>query len=69
MSSDFLNLGHNIDNFKAKATIAEEFQILLYNFKTSKKIDVVKAYLFWLFGVYLVNHPIYSIMSTSNKCQ
>ncbi len=46
-----------------------EFQILSRNFKTSKKVDAVKAYLFQLLGVYLVDDPIHSTMSTPNKRQ
>ncbi len=46
MSSDFPNPGHNIDNFKVEAIIAIKFQILLLNFKTSKKIDTMRTYLF-----------------------
>ncbi len=61
--------GHNVDDFKARATMAVKFQILLYNFKASKKVDVVKAYLFRLLGVYLIDDPIHSTMSTPNKHQ
>lgn len=62
VSSNFFDLGYDVDDFKAEATIAIEVQILLRNFKNFKKIDVMKPYLFWLLGVYLVNDPIYSIM-------
>ncbi len=69
ISSNFPDPGHNIDDFKAGAIVAVEFQILLRNFKASKKVDVVKAYLFQLLGVYLVDNPMHSTMSTPNKHQ
>lgn len=69
MSSDFCDLEHNMDDFNVRAIIAVEFQIMLRNFKVSKKIDVIKVYLFRLFGVYLGNDLIHSMMSTSNKHQ
>lgn len=59
MNNDFSNPGYNIDNFKVEITIIIEFQILLPNFKASKKIDAVKVYLFQLLKVYLVNNPIH----------
>ena len=46
VSSDFPNPGYNVDDFKARTIVAVEFQILLRNFKASKKVDIVKAYLF-----------------------
>ena len=46
ISSNFPDSRHNIDNFKTRATIAIESQVLLQNFKAFKKIDVVKTYLF-----------------------
>ncbi len=69
MSSDFPDPGHNVDNFKGVAIVAVEFQILSRNFKASKKIDVVKAYLFRLLEMYLVDDPIHSTISTLNKRQ
>lgn len=67
MSSDFFDLGYKVDNFKTMAIIIVEFQILLQNFKVSKKIDIVKTYLFWLLRIYLINNPIYLIILTPNK--
>ncbi len=67
--SDFPDPGHDVDDFKGGATVAVEFQILLRNFKASKKIDAVKAYSFRLLGVYLVDDPIHSTMSMPNKRQ
>ncbi len=49
--------------------MAVEFQILSCNLKTSKKVDVVKTYLFWLLRVYLVDDPMHSTISTPNKRQ
>ncbi len=46
-----------------------EFQILLRNFKASKKVDAIKAYLFRLLRMYLVDDPMHSTMSTPNKRQ
>ena len=69
VSNDFLKPGHNVDNFKARITVAVEFQVLLQNFKASKKIDGVKMYLFWLLGVYLVDDSIHSTMLMPNKRQ
>ncbi len=69
LSSEFPHPRHDVDDFKGRVTVAVEFQILSRNFKASKKIDVVKAYLFWLLGVYLVDDPIHSTMSTPNKRQ
>ncbi len=46
-----------------------EFHILLRKFKASKKVDVVKAYLFWLLEVNLIDNPMYSTMLTPNNCQ
>ncbi len=69
VSSDFPDPGHDVDNFKAGAIVAVEFQILSRNFKASKKVDAVKAYLFRLLGVYLVDDLIHSTMSTPNKRQ
>ncbi len=69
VSSDFPDPAHNVDDFKAEAIVAVEFQILSRNFKAPKKVDAVKAYSFLLLGVYLVDDPMYSMMSTPNKCQ
>lgn len=52
---DYLRPGHDVDNFKAIARVAIEFQINSQNFKATKKINTVKAYLFRLLGVYLVD--------------
>lgn len=67
VSSVFPDPGYNVDNFKTRAIVAVKFQILSPNFKPSKKIDIVKAYLFRLLKVYLIDDPIYSTMSTLNK--
>ena len=69
ISSDFLDPGHDVDDFKLGATMAIEFQIFSRNFKVSKKVDAVNAYLFRLLGVYLVDDPIHLTMSIPNKRQ
>ncbi len=69
VNSDFPDPGYDVDDFKAGATVAVEFQILSRNFKASKKVDAVKAYSFRLLGVYLVDDPMHSTMLTPNKRQ
>ncbi len=69
VSNDFSDPRYNIDNFIARMIVVVKFQILLLNFKDSKKIDVVKAYSFRLLRVYLVDDPIHSTISTLNKHQ
>lgn len=69
MRGDLPDLEHDVDNLKVEVMVAIEFQILSPNFKVFKKIDAVKTYLFRLFGVYVINDLIYSIMSTPNKHQ
>lgn len=69
MSSDFPDSGYDIDDFKAGVIVAVEFQILLHNFKISKKINTVKVYSFLLLRVYLVDNPIHSIILMPNKHQ
>lgn len=46
-----------------------EFQILLYNFKASKKVNVIKTYLFQLLGMYFINDTMHLMMLTPNKRQ
>ena len=67
VDKDYSNLGHNVDNFKIGAKVAMEFQINSRNFKASKKIDAIKAHLFRLLGVYLVDNPSNETMSTPKK--
>ncbi len=67
VSSEFPDVGHNVNNFKARATVVVEFQILLHNFKASKKVDAVKAYLFQLLRIYLIDDLMHSTISTLNK--
>lgn len=68
-NSDFPDLRHDVTNFKSSATVEVEFQILLHNFKASKIVNAVKAYLFQLLGVYLIDNPMQSKISISNKRQ
>lgn len=68
VTSNYSNPRHNVNNFKSDAIIAVEFQILLQNFKVSKKFDIIKTYSFRLLGVYLINDSVYSIILTLNKC-
>ena len=44
-----------------------EFQILLRNLKTFKKIDILKVYLFRLLEVYFINNLMQSILLTSDN--
>lgn len=67
VDGNYPNPGYNVDNFKAIIKVVVEFQINSRNFKASKKIDVVKAYLFRLVEIYLVNNLSNKIISTSKK--
>lgn len=67
INSNYPDPRYNVDNFKSGATVAIEFQILLRNFKASKKVDVVKAYSFRLLGVYFIDDPMHSTISTPEK--
>lgn len=58
INSNFLKSRYDIDNFKSGITMVLVFQILSYNFKTSKKVDTIKVYLFRLLEVYLINDLI-----------
>lgn len=58
INSNSLKLRYDIDNFKSGITVVVVFQILSYNFKTSKKVDTIKVYLFRLLEVYLINDLI-----------
>lgn len=68
ISNNFSNPGHNIDELISGAIVVVEFQILLYNFKASQKVDAVNAYLFQLLGVYLIDDLINLTILTLNKC-
>ena len=46
INTDFPNPKYNVDDFKLGAIVAMEFQILLRNFKASKKRNAIKAYSF-----------------------
>lgn len=69
INANFPKPGYNIDDFKAGAIVVVEFYILLRNFKASNKVDVIKAYSFWLLEVYLIHNPMYSMISILNKRQ
>lgn len=43
---DYPDLGHYMDDFKAKIKVAIEFQMILCNFKTLKRVDAIKTYFF-----------------------
>lgn len=64
---DYPGLDYNINNFKTGAKVAIEFQINSQNFKTTKKIDIVKIYLFRFLKVYLVDKPIKKTISIPEK--
>lgn len=67
INSDFSDPKHNVDDIKAEAIMIIDIQIPLHNFKTSKKVDIIKIYLFQLLKVYLVNDLMHLTMSTLNK--
>ena len=67
VKGDYPDPGHDVDDFKAGARVAVEFQIVSRNFKASKRIDAVKAYSFRLLGVYLIDEPTNSTISTPEK--
>ena len=69
VNSDYPGPGHDVNNFKSGATVAIKFQILLQNFKASKKVDAIKTYSFRLLEVYLVDDPVHSTISTPDKRQ
>lgn len=46
IEDDYSDLGHDIDDFKAKTKIAIKFQLIFHKFKISKKINTIKAYSF-----------------------
>lgn len=69
VNSDFPNLGHDVNDFKLGTIVAVEFQIVLHNFKASKKVEAVIVYSFQLLGVYLINNKVQSIMSIPDKRQ
>lgn len=62
----YSNLDYNVKNFKAEVKVTVEFQVNFGYFKASKKIDIVKTYLFCLLKVYLVDN-VNNEMSTSEK--
>lgn len=67
MDADYPNPGHDVDDFKNGSKVAVEFQIMSRNFKASKKVDAVKAFFFRLLGVYLIDNPIQTTVSTPEK--
>ena len=70
VKSDYSDLGYDVNDFKAGARVAVEFQIVLRNFRISKKIDAVKAYSFQLLGVYLIDELTNgTILSPENQHQ
>lgn len=67
VNTNFPDPEHNVNDFKLGAIVAGEFQILLRNFKASKKEDAIKTYSFWLLGIYFVNDLVQSTMSYSTS--
>ena len=67
IKGDYSDLGYDVDDFKIGAMVAVEFQLVLRNFKASKKVDAVKVYSFRLFGVYLIDDLALSTMSIPEK--
>lgn len=67
VNSNYSNSWHDVNNFKLGVTVAIKFQILSQNLKTSKRVNAIKGYLFWLLRVYLVDNPMHSTMLTTEK--
>ena len=67
VKSDYLDLGHDVDNVKVEARVAVNFQVVLRNFKILKRIDIDKAYYFCLPKVYLIDELTNSIISIVEK--
>lgn len=67
IEKNYLNLAYDVDNFKARAKVAVKFQVNSRNFKTNKKIDALKIYLFCFLEVYLVDNSNNKNISTFNK--
>lgn len=58
---------HDVNDFKTKIRVAIEFQVVLCDFKVSKRVDAIKVYPFRLLGIYLIDKPINSIILTLEK--
>lgn len=69
VNSNFPNPKHEVNDFKSGKTVVLEFQILLHNFKASKKVDIVKAYLFRLLEIYFIDDSTQSTMLILDKRQ
>lgn len=70
VKGDYPDLGYDMDDFKAGTRLALEFQLVLCNFKVSKRVNAVKAYSFQLLEVYLIDKLTNSTISTLEKqCQ
>lgn len=54
-------------DFKARARVVIEFQIVSHNFKALKRIDAIKTYFFQFLGVYLIDKPTNNTISTLEK--
>ena len=67
VDGNYPNPGYDIDNFKTRAKVVVKFQVNSRNFKASKKIDIVKIYLFPFLVVYLVDDPNNKTISTSKN--
>lgn len=70
IKGEYPDRGHDVDNFKAEAMVAMKFQLVLKNFKASKKIDAMEVYFFFLLRVYLIeNLVLLTISMPEKKCQ
>lgn len=67
MDKDYPNPGYDIDNIKAIAKVTVEFQVNSRNFKVSKKIDIVKTYLFHFLGLLSIDNSVKEVMSILKK--
>lgn len=67
IKDNYLDLRHNVNNFKAGIMVAVKFELVLRYFNIYKQLDIVKTYLFRFFKVYLINNPALSTMLTPHK--
>ncbi len=67
VDADYPNPGHDVDDFKNGSRVVVELRIVSWNFKASKKVDAVKEFSFRLLGVYLIDDPVQTTVSTPEK--
>lgn len=69
IDANYLDHKYNIDKFKKVLKIAVEFQILSKNFRTCKKIEIIKVYSFCLLRIYPIQNPVQALTFTPKKQQ